>query len=434
MATGNRLVPFVEFSPRGRRDREVALSAGFRFLSWDYFEVNSEFLKLQEIEARHPSCLHPWMKKKTVVYISHRWLRSSHPDPEGTLFCDLRREAARLRIESDGFFLDYSCLFLNPRTAMQTEIFQRQMACMNSFIFSCHLYVACPIDDEFGYLRRGWLLFEFLSAINNKRLVINNQVASFFQRHPNFIETMSLTVVRVMIEDAAFTQALDREIVERLLTDQWTYVAEETNLYVLLPVRELYDKARWEDMNAVAVGEIDPERVLMISHRWRTEDHPDPDYDDMHLVQEYLATRRGCYDFVFFDWRCLDQDEFEASSMLKVDELYAKSPCLCLCHGDYFQRTWCLFEVMVNNFNRGEPKMIGDVDPSTRKWMKHARLVQEFGFINTLDESFIVGGTHTRLPRDRLDFKGILRHLVVESSLTNNGDRRVILNLLDYVL
>lgn len=436
MATGNRLVPFVEFSPRWKREREVALSAGFRYLSWDYFELASEFMPRQEIEERHPSCLHPWTEKKNVVFVSHRWLHASHPDPESALFSDLGKQAARLCVEFDGFFYDYSCFYQHPRTPMQNETFRLQLSRLNSFIFACHLYVAYPIQDAgFEYLRRGWLLFEFLSAIYNHRLVLNDQVAPFFEEHPRIVETLSLDTAREMMQGARFTNSADAAHVEGLMTDHFTPRVEEDNPYALLPVSELYDKDRWEDMDAVPVHEIVPARVLMVSHRWRKEDHPDPDYEDLHLVQEHLASRREVYDFVFFDWCCLDQQEFDTSSMMKVDLLYAKSPCLCLCHGDYFERTWCLFEVMVNNFNHGEPMLVGDVDPSTKRWMKHARMVQQVGFINTLaDNAFNIGGTQVRLPNDRLDFKCGLRDLIVSSSLTNKGDRRLILNLIDYLL
>ena len=101
---------------------------------------------------------------------------------------------------------------------------------------------------------------------------------------------------------------------------------------------------------------------------------------------------------------------------------------------DYLERSWCLFEIMVNKFNRGNPILpLGYGANPTLEWMEKARLVQQCGFVQVFDPRLleIRPGLSLELPKDRLHLKSQLRKLFLASNLTNQGDIRVVLNLLD---
>lgn len=128
-------------------------------------------------------------------------------------------------------------------------------------------------------------------------------------------------------------------------------------------------------------------------------------------------------------------------SLTKVDELFAKSHCLCLCEEDYFDRSWCLLEVSVNTFNIGSRTLINEnqnvIDEARQakypvlSWLTDARLVQQMGYIHALKFSHRVNGTPLEMPMDLIHLKSQLRALLLTSHLTNQGDRRIIINLFD---
>lgn len=208
--------------------------------------------------------------------------------------------------------------------------------------------------------------------------------------------------------------------------------------YALIPVSELNSKNDWKLINAVLLSpeQVNPSRVLMISHRWETIQHPDPNNRKLDEIRNFLNSpeNKDKFDYFFFDWLCIDQQKGITKSLVNVDQLYAKSPCLCLCEKDYFERSWCLFEIAVNMFNSGSPELIPqklDDDNPVYSWLKDARLVQQMGFIHALECKHHIEEMSLELPLDQLHLKTQLRSLLMTSKLTNQGDLRIILNLLD---
>jgi hypothetical protein len=84
-----------------------------------------------------------------------------------------------------------------------------------------------------------------------------------------------------------------------------------------------------EDVSPVPLGHdhVNPSsRVVMVSHRWNAPDHPE--------FEPFCQCHKDRFDFCIFIFyrRCIGQQKALTKSLVKVDELYARSHCLCLCH------------------------------------------------------------------------------------------------------
>lgn len=91
-----------EFSPLRKADKQAVLAANFEYLSWDYFDSVSEFLPKQQI----PSDLFRKVTKKSkIIYISHRWYQTYHPDPSGMDWELIKKQSPVLAKDFDGFFM-----------------------------------------------------------------------------------------------------------------------------------------------------------------------------------------------------------------------------------------------------------------------------------------------------------------------------------------
>jgi len=96
--------------------------------------------------------------------------------------------------------------------------------------------------------------------------------------------------------------------------------------------------------------------LAIISHPWRTKDHPDPDgLDHLNIVK--ILKKNSVIKFVFLDYSCLPQKTKEVDKKLRklfddrlseMTELYnhymIHVKYILICEGDFFNRAWCFSE------------------------------------------------------------------------------------------
>ena len=98
---------------------------------------------------------------------------------------------------------------------------------------------------------------------------------------------------------------------------------EEKYPEAVMPIEELRSlveafRATLEQTSAAKANDVDGVPVVVVSHVWRTESHPDPDGTTLQAVAKQLAQQLptyqawGCSDVgVLFDWCSLYQDTTE---------------------------------------------------------------------------------------------------------------------------
>jgi len=116
--------------------------------------------------------------------------------------------------------------------------------------------------------------------------------------------------------------------------------------YVLLPIEG---------------GFANSEDCIFISHYWRTQQHPDPDGENLRQLQQLLSD--GFWSkaaFVWVDWTCLPQWERTASQQQYFSRVLPSIPrlvrdCTFVAHFPEFRpRLWILFEVAAFTFSRAQ--------------------------------------------------------------------------------
>jgi hypothetical protein len=163
-----------------------------------------------------------------VLFISHRWTSSSHPDPDGKQLDKLKA------LESCYIIYDYSSFPQDMSRRGAERNLRQVLEAMNTFVDN----VVVLADPE--YLTRGWCLYEYISAslthrsvcdeINAPPLVrLRNLVASdpnppglgsTYREARNAKSQLLLEAVNTVLPvfgKGAFSVAADREIVQGLL-------------------------------------------------------------------------------------------------------------------------------------------------------------------------------------------------------------------------
>lgn len=288
---------------------EELLQAKFEFLSWDIFKVRTGFATRTEIE--NDGVLIPFDRKKKVVFVSYRKWQTRADRQRSWMY--LKDRVPLLSQQFDGFFLWYCCSY-NEEGLMriQDEI-------LSLFIKKCYVFVIDPYEV---YKDRFWMLWECLQATKNRRLIVNDNVLPFLE------STGPNPTVDTVMELLRAAKATDLAHKERQLTKIRKMYYDGAD-YSLIPTSE-FQKDVWEAIDAIPLSpdQVNPSRVLMVSHRWETKDHPDPQNRKLGIIRDFLLRTENLdrFDYVFFDLVCINQTKEISHSLVKVDELYAKSP------------------------------------------------------------------------------------------------------------
>ena len=93
------------------------------------------------------------------------------------------------------------------------------------------------------------------------------------------------------------------------------------------------------------IGLIKFDDCVIISHRWLSQDNPDPDQAQFNDISKINCK------YIFYDYSCLPQyprtEEEEChfrNDLSKIDELYRYYPVHKIIYDDYYKRGWCVFE------------------------------------------------------------------------------------------
>jgi hypothetical protein len=169
-----------------------------------------------------------------VLFISHRWEDTAHPDPDG-------RQLAKLsKLENCFVIYDYASFPQVPQTRSEREALDRILRSMNTLIRNV-VAIESPT-----YLERGWCLYEYIVASMNKTTVCDEV------KDPALVELRDLVATRTpparqirghsmesglqnaknqgifdcinrllpVFQNSRFTVPEDRELVRNLLIEQ----------------------------------------------------------------------------------------------------------------------------------------------------------------------------------------------------------------------
>ena len=169
-------------------------------------------------------------KELPVLFISHRWQSTSHPDPAG-------QQLKKLQQLTDCYIIyDYVSFPQDTSTAEAKEALRQVLAQMNSLID--HVMVLSDPD----FMNRGWCLYEYISASLKYRIVcdeINDpamvRLRNVVATHPNppgigstYREAVNaknqfvleaVNKVLPVFGRSGFTKPEDKAIVQRLLIE-----------------------------------------------------------------------------------------------------------------------------------------------------------------------------------------------------------------------
>lgn len=97
--------------------------------------------------------------KQNLIFISHRWLSSKHPDPDGK-----KMELVKKHINHDAYYwIDYTCLPQNNRTEDEEKKFREILKLLPSLFFKVDFLIIRLDNDD--YFKRAWCYLEHLAAV-----------------------------------------------------------------------------------------------------------------------------------------------------------------------------------------------------------------------------------------------------------------------------
>ncbi|KAL7578983.1 hypothetical protein ACA910_019030 [Epithemia clementina (nom. ined.)] len=392
------------------------LSRTFFFLPWDC--LNHKKIKR--------SVLVPFDRSKNILYISH-----NDSVLESSTFKLIKKERTNYSKDYDGFFYDLCCTCWGPSLSKVKDKAKRHRL-YSLFLKHCYVLVINPIEVRRTPFK---VLWECMFASKHDKLIINDNVFPFIMNISGPNPTFD-TVERILEQRANSCDSAD---VKELLHHLRALYLEKA-AYALIPAHDLIRATTWDDVTTVPLDDkqVDKSRILMISHRWKTEQHPDPESTKLRKIQNFIRNHaNGWYTHIFFDYKCIHVFESnKAEFLVKINELYAQSPCFCIFDDDYFDRSWCLLELSVSVFGDGTTIIQRNKGPEHAifAWLKRARVLQHCGFLHSCATTFQVGEITLRLPTDALDLKTQLHALIKKSQVTNPSDKRKILCLLDSLI
>jgi hypothetical protein len=110
--------------------------------------------------------------ERPLVFVSHRWITATHPDPDGVQFLELLRRLKDLLAEHPelaecGVFYDYWSMPQQPRSPEETEIFQRELGRLGELIDAAD-HVIILSEGYTDYRDRAWCVFEAFVASTSR--------------------------------------------------------------------------------------------------------------------------------------------------------------------------------------------------------------------------------------------------------------------------
>lgn len=122
------------------------------------------------LEDLFPGHLRPWradnlLASAKIIFISHRWITATHPDPSGNQLRELQARVGQLlnadeEHEEALVFYDYSSMVQQPRSEAEEADFQADLRQLRSLSRRASRVVVLSEGFE-DYLQRGWCFFEF---------------------------------------------------------------------------------------------------------------------------------------------------------------------------------------------------------------------------------------------------------------------------------
>lgn len=110
----------------------------------------------------------------SLFYVSHRWITSEHPDPEGVQLEELKRRLEALTghvgsLEDALVFYDYCSIPQRPRTDAEEVVFHRDLEALRHISGKSEKVIVLSEGYE-DYRNRTWCFFELLIAEGNLHL------------------------------------------------------------------------------------------------------------------------------------------------------------------------------------------------------------------------------------------------------------------------
>ncbi|HEX7334299.1 MAG TPA: hypothetical protein VF290_22560 [Pyrinomonadaceae bacterium] len=194
-------------------------------------KAKAELAKASEAELERLRIYLGTPKPEPVLFISHRWLSKTHPDPDG-------QQLRNLKALKDCYLIyDYSSFPQDTSIPAAQLALNQVLDAMNSFIDKV-LVLSDP-----DYMNRGWCLYEYLAGALTNRIIcdevkdpalvrLRNLVAtnpnppgidSTYREAQNAKSHLILEAVNAVLpvfNNGQFTKPEDRAIVRNLLIRQ----------------------------------------------------------------------------------------------------------------------------------------------------------------------------------------------------------------------
>lgn len=111
-------------------------------------------------------------QSQKLICISHRWIASDHPDPEGEQLRELQQRLDTLitqdqTLENALIFYDYCSMYQRPRTANEEAIFRQDIESLNTLFISANKVMVLS-EGYSDYKYRSWC---FLEAVVSSKLI-----------------------------------------------------------------------------------------------------------------------------------------------------------------------------------------------------------------------------------------------------------------------
>ncbi len=174
-----------------------------KFLRGQYFIDNNGFNRFQEIPGKYffNDC-------QNYYFISHRWLTSTHPDPNGEQFRFIKTHFDKLKDEvqqSWGFWYDYSCL---PQKGNSGILLKEEESKFQSALKIMHLLPMLSSNImifDYEFLNRTWCSMEWMCATKISPIPTEEKVPIPFYNAIKFRHLALITLF--LMKDDEFRKA-----------------------------------------------------------------------------------------------------------------------------------------------------------------------------------------------------------------------------------
>jgi len=145
------------------------LATTYRFVKYSAFAKFNKFPRCQDlpadafvdIRARDVGTVElsmgSWSMRPPCFFVSHRWIRADHPDPESLQLLQLKERLDALRLPEAFIFYDYCSMYQKPRSDVEEHLFRSQLYSLNFVTAKCDFWWLGTPD----YFERAWCVFEF---------------------------------------------------------------------------------------------------------------------------------------------------------------------------------------------------------------------------------------------------------------------------------